>query len=266
MSVSDVVDRSNGGDTADIVETINDKGAGPIVLACEHASNLIPVEFAHLGLGREALESHVAWDPGARAVALLLSAQLDAPLVAQRISRLVYDCNRPPHAPDATPSQSETYAVPGNADLTEAQRADRAKRFYEPFRTALSAALDQRIAAGRPPVLVTIHSFTPMYFGVSREVELGVLHDSDSRFADALLASLSAGAGLIVRRNEPYGPKDGVTHTLVDQALPRGLGNVMIEIRNDLIADGAGQERAADLLARHLQRALAAPAGEMVAE
>lgn len=258
--------RRGEGAAAGVVETINAEGAGPVVLACEHASNFIPAEFNTLGLGSEALQSHIAWDPGARAVALRLSALLDAPLIAQRVSRLVYDCNRPPHAPDATPARSETYAVPGNAGLTEAERGIRARQFYEPFRATLGACLDERMKGPQMPVLITIHSFTPVYFGVRREIDLGVLHDRDSRLADTLLASLAGERGWIVRRNEPYGPQDGVTHTLADQALPRGLDNVMIEIRNDLIADARGQEATADLLARHLQRALAAPAGALVAK
>ncbi|MFC6490697.1 N-formylglutamate amidohydrolase, partial [Nitratireductor sp. GCM10026969] len=100
---------------ATIVETINAEGAGTVVLSCEHAANFIPPEFADLGLAREVLESHIAWDPGASAVARHLSRHLDAPLVAQRVSRLVYDCNRPPDAEAATPARSEAYAVPGNA-------------------------------------------------------------------------------------------------------------------------------------------------------
>ncbi len=255
-----------GAGEAGVVETINAEGAGPVVLACEHASNIVPAEFTDLGLGAEALESHIAWDPGARAVALRLSALLDAPLVAQRVSRLVYDCNRPPHSADAMPAQSETYTIPGNAGLTAAERTRRAELYYEPFRAALAACLDARLAGTTAPALVTIHSFTPVYFGVPRDVGLGILHDRDRRLADILLTSLTGESGWIVRRNEPYGPEDGVTHTLADQALPRGLDNVMIEIRNDLIADAAGQEKVARLLARHLQKALAAPTGEMVAK
>ncbi|MCT8997605.1 N-formylglutamate amidohydrolase [Chelativorans intermedius] len=264
-----MTDRHQGGEGAaepGVVETLNPDGAGPFVLACEHASNAIPAEFSDLGLDAEALASHVAWDPGAHAVALHLSALLDAPLVASRISRLVYDCNRPPHAPDATPARSEAYTIPGNAGLTRAARMRRAERFYFPFRAALSACLDSRMQAGKAPALVTVHSFTPVYLGRRRAVEIGILHDRDRRLADALIASLAQEGGWIVRRNEPYGPQDGVTHTLADQALGRGLDNVMIEIRNDLIAGAAEQKAMADLLARHLKMALAALKGETLAK
>ncbi|WP_265516679.1 N-formylglutamate amidohydrolase [Nitratireductor luteus] len=240
-----------------VVETINAEGSAGFVLACEHASRAIPPEYGDLGLGEEALSSHIAWDPGARAVAVELARLLDAPLVAQRVSRLVYDCNRPMEAPDAMPVRSELYMVPGNMGLTEEERAARVAQFYRPFEKALAASLDSRTTARRLPMLVTIHSFTPVYNGVHRDVEIGVLHDRDSRLADALLASLMTGAGFEVRRNEPYGPEHGVMHTLVTHALPRGLHNVMIEVRNDLIADEVQQARLARLLAEHLTLAKA---------
>lgn len=239
-----------------VVAVHNPSGRGPVLLVCEHASNRIPPEFADLGLAGAALTAHIAWDPGALPVAERLAKKLDAPLVAARISRLVYDCNRPPHSPGAMPAVSEVWTIPGNAALSDAERADRVARFYTPFRDRLSAEIDGRIAAGQPPVMVTIHSFVPVFQGRRREVEIGVLHDSDSRLADALLAALAEEPRFVVRRNDPYGPEDGVTHTLIDQALPRGLANVMIEIRNDLIADAASQTAMADWLAERIADAL----------
>lgn len=235
--------------TGETVEVWNPDGAGHFVVVCEHASNVVPAEFAGLGLDPQALASHIAWDPGAQDVARRMAERLDAPLVAQRVSRLLYDCNRPPEAASAVPEVSEIYAVPGNAGLTPEARAARAARFYEPFRGTLAACLEARLAAGRPPVMITVHTFTPVYKGVRRNTGLGILHDRDRRFADALLEEVRGREGLVVHRNKPYGPKDGVTHTLATQALPRGLPNAMIEIRNELIADAASQREMADWLA-----------------
>jgi predicted N-formylglutamate amidohydrolase len=83
--------------------------------------------------------------------------------------------------------------------------------------------------------VVTVHSFTPVYFGKQRAVELGLLHDDDSRLVDAMMTRADQIAPRIVERNEPYGPQDGVTHSLRLHALSRGLANVMIEVRNDLM-------------------------------
>ena len=239
----------------DAVEVVNPHGAGDVVFVCEHASNAIPAEFGDLGLGPAALREHIAWDIGAREVAGLLAERFDGPLVASTVSRLVYDCNRPPEAESAVAAQSERFAIPGNAALTAGERQARATRFYAPFRDALRTVLDARAGRSRPPALVTVHSFTAVYLGVPREVEIGILHDADARLADALLAAMDDGAH--IARNEPYGPQDGVTHTLREHAVPRGLLNVMIEIRNDLIADAAGVALWAERLGAALAAALA---------
>ena len=236
----------------------NPAGAGDFLIVCEHASKRIPASFGGLGLTAAALASHIAWDPGALAVAETMFARLDATLVAQRFSRLLYDCNRPPDSPASVPAVSEIYEIPGNTGLSAADRQARADRFYLPFRRTLADCIERRVKSGRPPVIVTVHSFTPVYKGVRREVELGILHDTDTRLADALLEGAGAGTDLVIRRNEPYGAADGVLHTLIEHGVSRGLLNVMLEIRNDLIADRASQTEMAEWLSRRLTRALAA--------
>lgn len=250
---------TSAGDFAacEAVEVVRQSGRGRFILVCEHASNAIPASLGNLGLSPEALDSHIAWDPGALAVARHMSRLLDAPLVAGRLSRLVYDCNRPPEAPDAISNRSERHVVPGNANLDDADREARIAHVYEPFRNALTGCLD---AHPCPPVLLTVHSFTPVYHGARRDVELGVLHDVDNRFADALLAQAEAEADLVVRRNAPYGPDDGVTHTLFEHGIRLGLLNAMLEIRNDLIAELPAQKAMAERLSRYACDALEAMA------
>lgn len=242
---SGILTSANGDAVA--VENVNADGA--VVLVCEHASSLLPTAAGTLGLSSEALSSHIAWDPGALAVSRLLSAKLDALLVYQRFSRLVYDCNRPPESPAAMPEKSEIYEIPGNRDLSVADRYARTAAIYVPFHDRISAELASRAAAGRPSVLVTVHSFTPVYFGKPRAVEIGILHDTDTRLADAMLDGAAKAGRFRVERNSPYGPEDGVTHTLRLHALPAGHANVMIEVRNDLIANSVDQEVMADYLA-----------------
>ncbi|QSZ57356.1 N-formylglutamate amidohydrolase [Rhizobium sp. ZX09] len=234
----------------------NAEGKGDILLVCEHASSTIPQKLGNLGLAADVLSSHAAWDPGALAVARLLSEKFDATLVYQRFSRLVYDCNRPPESPSAMPVKSEIYDIPGNFDLGEAERFARTSALYVPFHDRVSGIIAERQAAGRKVVVATIHSFTPVYHGQFREVEIGILHDNDSRLADAMLAG-SEGSSLTVNRNDPYGPEDGVTHTLRLHALPDGLLNVMIEIRNDLITNEGEQAQIAAFLYELMGKALA---------
>ncbi len=238
-----------------VVETLNMSGSGGFVLACEHASGFIPEHLDNLGLSDEESRLHIAWDPGAVNVARAMSAILNSPLVASRVSRLVYDCNRAEDAPDAVAAISDGIEIPGNAGLSKAEIAARARAIYRPFCKELDACIDRYLNQGRAAVLVTIHSFTPVFGGRKRNLEIGVLHDSDSRLADEMLDIAECSGYHNIRRNAPYRPQDGVTHTLKKHALGRGIPNVMLEIRNDLIADGAQQDSMAVRLSGWIMQA-----------
>lgn len=227
------------------VRVHNREGRGGALIVCEHASRHIPAAHGTLGLTPELLRSHIAWDPGALAVAQHLSVSFDAPLVAGGLSRLLFDCNRPPDAPDAIPARSESHEIPGNQGLSDADRANRVSRIHDPFRDGLTATLTGFAA---PPVLITVHSFTPVYLGKARAVQIGLLHDSDDRMARAMLDCARTHSVLNVALNDPYGPEHGVTHTLRAHALPIGALNIMLEIRNDLIADATSQAETAAML------------------
>lgn len=239
----------------------NASAAGRIVLVCEHASNHIPAPWGDLGLTPDQRTAHIAWDPGALGLARGLASRLDAVLVHAPVSRLVYDCNRAPDMPGAMPARSEIHDIPGNASLPPEERAARTASVYVPFHDGLHALLMGRMARGLAPVIVTIHSFTPVYFGQPRAVEFGVIHDADDRLPRAILAEAQARTTLRAMLNEPYSAKDDVTHTLRLHATPYGLPNAMLEIRNDLIADAPAEDRMADQLAPVIAAAVAALQG-----
>ncbi len=229
-------------------EVVNPLGSSPIVLVCEHASRYIPQPLGALGLDAKALNSHIAWDIGAEDLSRRLVERFDATLVVQRYSRLVYDCNRPPDRPDAMPEISEAIVIPGNRNLSVQDRDARIEQIYEPFHAAVGEVIGRKAARGTMPILITVHSFTPVYKGIAREFELGVLHDSDDVVANALLSKSAERNDFETRRNEPYGPQDGVTHTLNLHGNSKGLRNVMLEVRNDLISETDGQAIWADRL------------------
>jgi len=206
-------------------------GRAPMVLVCEHASRRIPMGMGGLGLNTAAAKSHAAWDIGALALAKGLSAHLDAPLVAGGVSRLVYDCNRAPGAPDAMPARSEVHDIPGNVGLSPAACADRVAQIYDPFHAAVADALASQ---GPDAALVTLHSFAPVYHDAPRDVQLGLLHGPDDRLAQAMLGHAER-SGWEARLNAPYGPADGVLHTLDRHAKDTPRPSVMIELRNDLL-------------------------------
>jgi len=233
------------------VNVHNPNGRHPVVLVCEHASAYFPEQYSDLGLSADDAISHIAWDPGALITARHLSEKLDAILVEGTVSRLIYDLNRPPESPTAMTEQSEGRAVPGNMNLDSGERQQRTDSYYYPFTNTLAATLSGHIVS---PVVVTVHSFTPVYNGETRDVEIGILHDADARLADALL---DVATGYNIKRNSPYGPEDGVTHTLKLHCLPNGWLNVMIEVSNALIASDAQCVSMANTLHNWLEQALA---------
>lgn len=233
-------------------------GRSPIVLACEHASRHIPVELNNLGLDEAARISHAAWDPGALHVAERLSDLLKAPLIFGGVSRLVYDCNRPPEASDCIPARSEIFEIPGNAALTDQEKDRRFAIVHEPFHTTLANAItQQQRALAEPVVLVTVHSFTPVYHGERRSVEIGYLYDTRSDLSEAACTTEQSKGRYSAALNEPYGPGDGVTYTLRKHAEVLGLSSTMIEIRNDLILTQEAAHSMASHLAGVLRTALA---------
>ena len=141
----------------EVVTVVNPTGNHRVVLVCEHASSFIPERFDRLGLTDDASKSHIAWDIGALETASHMAEKLDALLVASKISRLVYDCNRSPEAVDAMPATSEIYTIPGNQTLSDEQKNERVEACYRPFERLLSDVLDQ---GGQQTALVTMHSLS----------------------------------------------------------------------------------------------------------
>lgn len=207
-----------------------------VVLVCEHASNAFPPEFGTLGLSLDAQRAHIAWDIGALALARALAAHLDALLVHAPVSRLIYDLNRAPDHANAMPTQSEVFEIQGNRALDRAARAHRISAVYLPFHDTLRRVLVDKLASGVVPVLVSIHTFTPVFHGQKRELEFGVIHDGCDRLARAIV---DHGHGMASALNEPYSAADGATHLLRLHALPYDLPHAMLEIRNDLLSDDA---------------------------
>ncbi|WP_426955310.1 N-formylglutamate amidohydrolase [Muricoccus radiodurans] len=225
------------------VTLLNPEGGGPFVLLCEHASNAIPARLGTLGLPASELARHIAWDIGAAALARRLSALLDAPAVLSGASRLVIDLNRPPGAPTSIPVRSESTDIPGNLNVDPAERAAREAAWFHPFHDAVTALLDSRVAAGRPTRVIGVHSFTPVFTGIARPWHAGVLYDGAKSFARELIAALARQPALVVGDNEPYRIEPDVhDYTVPVHGDRRGLEAVLIEVRQDLLADAAGIE------------------------
>ena len=228
-------------------------GRSDFVILVDHASRRIPKSLTGLGLPESELSRHIAWDIGALGVARRVADALDATLVAQNYSRLVFDCNRPPSAPTAIPPISEFTDIPGNADISEEQREARRLAVHAPYHDHIAALLDERARQGRRTILIAQHSMTPVFKGSSRDMQAAVLYNRDGRFAVALRDALSDRAGSPVADNEPYAMTDDSDFTLPVHGEQRGLPHVGIEIRQDLVESEAGQLLWADRVATALE-------------
>ena len=241
------------------VEVVGGPLDAGILVICDHASNALPPEYGSLGLEREALQRHIAYDLGARSLVRALAARLDAPAVLSTFSRLLIDPNRGADDPTLVMRYSDGAIVPGNAQIDAAEIARRRDRFWAPYREKIAATVEAMLASGEPPALVSIHSFTPVWRGAARRWKVGVLWDRDDRIAKPLLEALHAEPDLHahgIGDNEPY--DGGLAGDTIDAvATARGLANALIEVRQDLIAEPAGAAAWADRFARLLKPILA---------
>jgi predicted N-formylglutamate amidohydrolase len=236
------------------VRTVNAEGQSPFAIVCDHASNRIPLRHGDLGLAASDRIRHIAWDPGALGVSLRLSELLDAPVVHSTVSRLVVDCNRFTDSPTLVADVSEQTEIPGNRNLSAAERAERIARYYVPYHDAVDRLLAARKAAGLETILVCMHSFTPVFMGAARPWPIGLLPAPDERYTRALFAALQADLpGMNIGWNEPYAAARGVSYTVDHHG--DGLAATMIEIRHDEILEPAGVALWADRLARCLEAA-----------
>jgi predicted N-formylglutamate amidohydrolase len=239
------------------VSVHNAGGQSAFLLVADHAGNLIPRTLRRLGITAADRERHIAWDIGIAALGRLLADALDATFIRQNYSRLVIDCNRPLDAPSSIPDISERTAIPGNTGLDEANRVARAAEIFRPYHDRIEAELDHRLKAGRLAVLISLHSFTPVFKDVARPWHAAMLYNRDPRLAHRLMALLIAEKKFTIGENVPYSVTDATDYTIPVHAERRGLHHVLIEIRQDLIADESGQRAWAQLLARLLPQAYA---------
>jgi predicted N-formylglutamate amidohydrolase len=233
----------------------NADGQSPLLFVVDHASNAIPRSLGGLGVPEHECERHIAWDIGIAAVSRFVADALDATLVQQNYSRLVVDCNRPPGSETSIPETSELTSIPGNIGLSASLKAARLREIFRPYHDRIAVELDRRRQAGRPAVLIAMHSFTPVFMGVVRPWHCSMLYNRDPRLARLMIALMTREEGIIVGDNEPYSVTDDIDYTIPEHGERRGLLHVEIEIRQDLIADKRGQRIWGARLARLLSQA-----------
>jgi predicted N-formylglutamate amidohydrolase len=227
-------------------EVFNEGGAAATLLVCDHAGRRIPKCLGDLGLEPAAFERHIAWDIGAAEVARRLAIRLDAPLVLSNYSRLVIDVNRRPDDPTSMPEESDGTPVPANRGLAGAAREARIVEIHEAYHRLVGQRLAAMTARG-VPMVISVHSFTPVFKGFERPWQVGVLWNRDGRLARPLMKRLAA-LDISVGDNQPYSGQDQHGYTLPRHVEGAGIPHVLLEIRQDLIDTRRGAEEWSETL------------------
>ena len=235
---------------------VNEAGTAPMVIICDHASNRVPTGYGDLGLSPTAFERHIAWDIGAAAITEILAQRFNAPAILSTVTRLLIDCNRQFEDPGLTPAVSDGTEIPANRDLSEAERANRWRRYHQPYHATIAQAIDRQLASGRQPVILSIHSMTPTMRGTARPWQIAVCWDNDQRLSAPMLAALRARSGIVVGDNEPYRLDPAEDYSMPVHAARRGLEHLLVEFRQDEVADAVGQQRWAALFGDCLEQVL----------
>ena len=238
------------GDLASVT-VFNPQGRSPFLITCEHAGREIPSRLGDLGLNEEDLSRHIAWDIGAAVTARQIAERIDAPLVLQRYSRLVIDCNRPVDTSESIPQQSDGTIIPGNKKLSKLEREARHREIHRPFHDTIEEILDNRMHDEQPSALIAFHTFTPALLSESaaRPWDMGLLYNRDNRLARAFDQALDELAHEHkIAHNEPYTVCDETDYTLPIHGEIRNIHNLLLEVRNDHVSDENGCLRWGDLL------------------
>lgn len=219
---------------------LNERGAAPLVMFCDHAGRAFPRKLGTLGVDPRQLDQHIAWDIGIGGVAGILSRELDAPVAMAGYSRLVIDCNRRLDDPTSIAQVSDGTEIPGNRGLDEAARRQRADEIFRPYHAAVAGLIESRLRAGMVPLILSLHSFTPVMAGFRRPWHIGILWNRDPRLPVPLMARLAELPHVCVGDNEPYSGRDEHGYSIIAHAERLGLAHALIEIRQDLISSEAG--------------------------
>jgi len=236
-----------------VVTVDNLTGSAPVLVTCDHASNLVPKQLSNLGLDDQELKRHIAYDIGALDLSKALAEKLDAPLIFSGYSRLVVDLNRHLDDPSCIPIVSEGTEIPGNHPLNQQQRQCRIDELFWPYHNQFEQTLDGFQDNGVHPVILAIHTFTPVYYGVKRPWHTGVMWDTDGRMAVPFMNNLKQRGDLEVGDNQPYTALDPLGYAFDVHARKRGLPHLFIEVRQDLVSDEVGVMRWATIIHQALE-------------
>ncbi|MCZ4280869.1 N-formylglutamate amidohydrolase [Kiloniella laminariae] len=229
------------------VEIINPDSENPFLFLCDHATAFIPRSLEGLGVEEHHMKRHVAYDIGIKGVTEGLAAHFGSRAVFSNFSRLIVDPNRKLESDALMPVASDGCVVPWNKALSGEDRQARLDTFYWPYHNTITRTIDDMLDKGQVPVILSMHSMTHEMAGVPRPWPISVLWNQDPRLAQPFMTRIRE-AGILCGDNEPYSGRDGHGYTMATHADLRGLPNILIEVRQDLISDQSGIAQWTDIL------------------
>ena len=224
---------------------IKKKSVNNLIFICDHASNYIPKKFKQLGITKKELNSHIAYDIGAKTLTLELAKKLNQSYFLSNFSRLLIDPNRGKTDRDLIIKKSFETKIPGNLNISPEERKKRIKFFYNLYHENLACFVKEKIKIFESVYLISIHSFTKESLGINRGVEVGLLWNKNMN----LLLPIQK---ILIKKKIHFGrnfPYSGFhfNHTLDKLNKTFSLDNITIEIRNDLICHEKGIKKYVDL-------------------
>jgi len=236
--------------------TITRHGAAPFFVFADHASNAIPDAYHDLGLPADLLQTHIAWDIGAGALAFEVAERLKGVSLLCAFSRLVVDSNRALDTRDLIPETSDQIPIPGNQGLNDGEWQRRINDFHRPYHDEIEGVVETLITTHAAPFVVSIHSFSQRLLGAleDRPWHIGLLWREDEASAKAMIGWFGANTNFLVGDNQPYDAR--VFNYSVDRHIgPRALPHLTLEVRQDLLSNKQEIAKIADILARGVTHA-----------
>ncbi|WP_025899350.1 N-formylglutamate amidohydrolase [Sneathiella glossodoripedis] len=228
---------------------LNEESQTPVFLIADHASREIPEKYNNLGIEDVSLlRRHVAWDIGIEDVTKRMAERLGCTAIFSKFSRLLIDANRYPDDPSSTPYISDGVVVPMNENVTDEDRQERISTYFSPYHFKIEAILAQKLKQHKSPLVISMHSFTPIMNDFERPWHVGVLWDQDGRIALPMLDVLRKNPTLVVGDNEPYSARKPLGYTMNEHGTKKNIPHVVVEIRQDLIDTHHGAEQWAGLM------------------
>lgn len=231
----------------DAVEIFGATRRDGLLYTCEHASNRVPAPWRLRPSDRRLLAMHWGYDLGARTLTLELARRSAGAAVLTRFSRLLVDPNRDPADPTAVLRTCDDGAPTFNRAPDVAARI---ARFHAPFHAAVDASLRR----ARPRFLCSVHTFTPVFRGQARPMEVGVLFDRHDDLAERLLRALRD-VGLRAEANAPYSGKEGLIYSANRHGTGHDVPYLELEVRQDVVGSDRRARRAATRIWSALRRA-----------